>query len=76
MVIGYHPDMDLDLLVLSPSLSNGSNPTNENILNALGVANIGIQFLALRPVFVHHMDSDLTLPSETPVSTTVCCDMM
>jgi hypothetical protein len=53
MVIGYHSDMDLDLLVLNPSLSNGSNPTNENILNALGVvANIGIQFLAPRPVFV------------------------
>jgi hypothetical protein len=44
--------VDLDLLLLSPSLSNGSNPINENILNALGVANIGIKFLALRPVFV------------------------
>ncbi|KAF5621334.1 uncharacterized protein FTJAE_11363 [Fusarium tjaetaba] len=37
MVIGYHSDMDLDPLVLSTTLSSGTNPTNEDILSALGV---------------------------------------
>ncbi|KAF5967527.1 hypothetical protein FBULB1_11170 [Fusarium bulbicola] len=37
MVIGYHSDEDLDPLVLDTPLSTGSGPTNEDILNALGV---------------------------------------